>query len=132
MAISHIRLYNFGMIKIGGIELNPEGFGQFVARRREAVGFKTQKSLALALNKDVSTIGKIETGDRIPSFDLFFALAEQLKTHPLTLLKELLVLPEQDLEVKELNELLSLLPEEARKQIRDFAAFLVAQNKSQS
>jgi len=132
MAISHTSNYNSGMKKIGGVELDPEAFGRYVAKRREAVGYKTQKSLALALNKDISTIGKIETGDRIPSFELFLTLAEYLKIHPVTLLRELIPSAEQNDEIKEITQLLGLLPASARTQVKDYLAFLVSQHQQQS
>jgi DNA-binding XRE family transcriptional regulator len=57
------------------MRIDKESFGKFIAERREKIkGVHTQVLLAQRLNVSKGTIGKIETGERLPSLELLIEL----------------------------------------------------------
>jgi transcriptional regulator with XRE-family HTH domain len=77
------------------MQIDKEKFGKFIKYARKANGYGSMTKLAEALNVDQSTIGKIETGERLPSFELFIDLALKLKMTPGQLMDELAGLPQK-------------------------------------
>ena len=65
------------------MKINKVKFGEFVAKRRAALPrISTQAKLAEKLSVAGGTIGKIENGERLPSFELFIDLADALLMTP--------------------------------------------------
>jgi transcriptional regulator with XRE-family HTH domain len=65
------------------MRIDKESFGKFIAERREKIkGVHTQVLLAQRLNVSKGTIGKIETGERLPSLELLIDLADALLMTP--------------------------------------------------
>ncbi|NWJ96702.1 MAG: helix-turn-helix transcriptional regulator [Chloroflexi bacterium] len=71
------------------MQIDKVRFGSYIKQRRKAVGYNSMYKLAEVLNVDHSTIGKIEAGERLPSFELFLDLASKLKIKPSELMSEL-------------------------------------------
>lgn len=70
--------------------IDKKRFGKFIAHRRNSIpGVKTQLKLAEKLEVSNATIGKIETGDRLPSFELLLDLALALEMTPGALVDEM-------------------------------------------
>jgi len=96
-------------------------FGARLAKIRDDAGL-TQTALARKIEVSQSAISQMEAGERKPSFDMLRQLADALGVTPAYLLGE---------ELEELSEeeqahfrQYRSLPEEAREELRTFAAFL--------
>ena len=92
--------------------INRKSFGQYIKKCRKAKNMK-QSDVAVALDLQVKSISCFERGDTYPSQDNIFRLARLLDMS----LDEYVFgykLGEENISAKEINELLSSLPEEKK------------------
>ncbi|MEI6045437.1 MAG: helix-turn-helix transcriptional regulator [Chloroflexota bacterium] len=85
------------------MKIEKEQFGKFIREKRKERGYSSTYKLAEDLHVDQSTVYRIETGERLPSFELFFDLATKLQVPPSELVMQMhlpalvkMVSPDQD------------------------------------
>ena len=95
--------------------------GDRIAQIRAEAGF-TQSALARAIGTSQSAISQIEAGERNPSFEMLRQIATALDVTPSYLIDERVegVRPEEEAHFRQYRG----LPEAARKELEDFAAYL--------
>ena len=71
------------------MKIEKEQFGKFIREKRKERGYSSTYKLAEDLHVDQSTVYRIETGERLPSFELFFDLATKLQVPPSELVMQM-------------------------------------------
>lgn len=96
-------------------------FGARLARIREDAGL-TQSALARAVGTSQSAISQIEAGDRNPSYEMIRQIAGALHVTPAYLISGEVegLTPEEEVHFRQYRS----LPEEAREELNEFAAYL--------
>jgi transcriptional regulator with XRE-family HTH domain len=95
--------------------------GDRIAQIRAEAGF-SQSALARAIGTSQSAISQIEAGERNPSFEMLRQIATALDVTPSYLIDERVegIRPEEEAHFRQYRG----LPDAARKELEDFAAYL--------
>jgi transcriptional regulator with XRE-family HTH domain len=96
-------------------------FGARLATIREDVGL-SQSALARAVGTSQSAISQIEAGDRNPSYEMIRQIAGALRVSPAYLVGAEVesLTPEEEVHFRQYRS----LPDEAREELSEFAAYL--------
>jgi transcriptional regulator with XRE-family HTH domain len=106
--------------------MKKDQFGSRLEQFRSDAGL-SQTQLAKAVGTSQSAVSQMESGERKPSFDMLRRLAKALKVSPAHLLGEEVeeLRPEEQAYFRQFRS----LPDDAKKELSDFAEYLRQKHK---